>query len=440
MATLADRARELKPPAGEVALRAVIAPLVCIAFAVAMQLWVKPMLGDFYAKLALDIGTNVILAVSLTIVNGFTGQFSIGHAAFMAVGGYTAAALMYYGSARLFGTPDFNSARAHAGALSTMLTDFNAPWFTRGDGLFLASLLVGGLVAGLCGYVVGLPSLRLRGDYLAIVTLGFGEIVRVLIQSQTTSVIYTVKDIAATPVYQLPRHVGGALGFSGLPSYTSLFWVWLLAGVTLLVAFRLKESTFGRAFLSIREDEIAAEAMGVKTTRYKVWAFVIAAFFAGIAGGLFAHTSGVQLNAAELGFQKSFDIIIMVVLGGLGSISGATIAAVILTLLPELLRDPPSAWPWGVVGGVVLALIIAMFSRNKARPFVYIAVALGVWELVRWGAALAGIELSSYRMVLYALLLISMMIARPSGLLGVREIWELRMPGRRAPRGGGGGA
>jgi branched-chain amino acid transport system permease protein len=139
------------------------------------------------------------------------------------------------------------------------------------------------------------------------------------------------------------------------------------------VAYRIKNSTYGRAFLSIREDEIASEAMGVDTTKYKVRAFVVSAFFAGCAGALFAHTVGVQLNAGELGFVKSFDIIIMVVLGGLGSISGAMFAAIILTLLPELLRN-----------------------------------------------------VQEYRMVAYASALIVMMLVRPQGLLGVREIWERR--------------
>jgi ABC-type uncharacterized transport system permease subunit len=123
--------------------------------------------------------------------------------------------------------------------------------------------------------------------------------------------------VGETPPWDVMSHVGGALGFTGIPKYTSLFWVYLAAAITLIVAFRLKMSTFGRAFLSIREDEIAAEAMGVNTTRYKVWAFVIAAFFAGIAGGLYAHTLGVGLSAESAGFQKSFDVIIMVVLGGL---------------------------------------------------------------------------------------------------------------------------
>lgn len=357
-------------------IRSALPALGCIAFALLLQLVIKPYLGDFNAKMLLDIGTNVILAVSLTMVNGFTGQFSMGHAAFMAVGAYVAAGIVYYGSFRLFG----DAGMLHSGRISSMLMPDQhapegaavAPFFASGDLLFLISLIVGGLVAAACGYLVGLPSLRLKGDYLAIVTLGFGEIVRVLIQSQTTDTLYDAEEIAKTPIYMFPKYLGGPIGFSGLPFYSSLFWSWLFAGLTLLVAYRLKRSTFGRAFLSIREDEIAAEAMGIHTTRYKVWAFVISAFFAGLAGGIFAHTVGVQLNAGELGFQKSFDIIIMVVLGGLGSISGAAIAAVVLTILPEALRD-----------------------------------------------------VAQYRMVVYAVMLILIMIARPQGLLGVREIWEL---------------
>lgn len=361
--------------------------LACLLLAVVLQMVVGPLLvsagWDFAAKLLLDIGINVILAVSLTMVNGFTGQFSIGHAAFMAVGAYVAAGIVYYGSFRLFG-----SAEMAGGLLSSAPEGRQGAWLTRGDALFGLSILAGGVASAGCGYLVGLPSLRLRGDYLAIVTLGFGEIVRVLIQSQTTETLYDPEEIAKTPLWQLPRYLGGALGFSGLPFYTSLFWVWVFALLTVLVAYRIKSSTYGRAFLSIREDEIASEAMGVDTTRYKVRAFVISAFFAGCAGALFAHTVGVQLNAGELGFVKSFDIIIMVVLGGLGSISGAFLAAIILTILPELLRS-----------------------------------------------------VSEYRMVAYATALILMMLLRPQGLLGVREIWDKRtwrwLTGSRTRKRGG---
>jgi branched-chain amino acid transport system permease protein len=379
---LTERAKTLRPALGGSAIRSVAPLIAWIGVALALQLVIKPMMGDFYAKMLLDIGTNIILAVSLTMVNGFTGQFSMGHAAFMAVGAYVAAGIVYYGSFRIYG----DAGMLHSGQISTMMLPdqhaaegaAKAPFVSGGDGLFLIAVLLGGVAAGLCGYLVGLPSLRLKGDYLAIVTLGFGEIVRVLIQSQTTDTLFDADEIAKTPLYILPKYLGGPVGFSGLPFYSSLFWAWLFAGLTLLVAFRLKQSTYGRAFLSIREDEIAAEAMGIHTTRYKIWAFVISAFFAGVAGGVFAHTVGVQLNAGELGFQKSFDIIIMVVLGGLGSISGAAIAAVVLTILPEALRD-----------------------------------------------------VAQYRMVVYALMLILIMIARPQGLLGVREIWDLVRRGKR---------
>ena len=167
--------------------------------------------------------------------------------------------------------------------------------------------------------------------------------------------------------------MGGSLGFTGLPYYTTLFWVYVFVTITLIAALRLKYSSQGRAFLSIRENEVAAEAMGVDITRDKVRAFVLAAFFAGIAGALFAHEVGTSLNPRELGFQKSFDVIIMVVLGGQGSVSGAVLAAILLTILPEALRS-----------------------------------------------------LADYRMIVYALSLIIMMIVRPQGLFGIRELWELR--------------
>jgi len=426
---------------GWIAVRA-LAPLAAVlALAVFMQFAVNPWLGDggaFYSKLFLDICISVMLAVSLTMVNGFTGQFSIGHAAFMAVGAYTAAGIVYYGSARLIGGEAFADPSAHGGLISTMLLNRTAdgasvPLVTWADGLFLLALIVGGLAAALCGYIVGMPSLRLRGDYLAIVTLGFGEIVRVLIQSQTTDTLYDVADIQSRPVYTLPRYLGGPVGFSGLPFYTSLFWVTLLCGVTLVVATRLKFSTFGRAFLSIREDEIAAEAMGVNTTRYKVLAFVIAAFFAGVAGGLYAHTVGVQLNAGELGFVKSFDIIIMVVLGGLGSISGAALAAVILTILPELLRKPAelaTIWPYAaalLVAAVIASLVTKKGSGlNRGAVFVRTVAGIGLGlALLAIAAVGLKIELDRYRMVLYAVALILMMIVRPKGLLGVREVWDV---------------
>jgi branched-chain amino acid transport system permease protein len=360
---------ELHPPPVWTVVPRNAAPLaVGIVLAALLHFVVQPMSGAFATKLLLDIGINVILAVSLTLVNGFTGQFSIGHAGFMALGGYVGAAVTYYGSYRLFGDAAF-----HGGLLSSAVGGA-LPLLTLGDALFLGGCVAGGLVAAAAGYVVGLPSLRLRGDYLAIVTLGFGEIVKVIIQSSRDQ-LWSAREIAATSLPGLFTHLGGALGFAGVPYYTTLFWVYLFVALTLLAAYRIKRSSYGRAFLSIREDEIAAEAMGVHTTRYKVRAFVLAAFFAGLGGVLYAHLINGSINAGELGFQKSFDLVIMVVLGGMGSVSGSVLAAILLTILPEGLR------------------------------FV-----------------------AEYRMIIYSLALIVMMIVRPQGLFGLHEIWDLRLP------------
>jgi branched-chain amino acid transport system permease protein len=359
MEHLAERGRALRPPFLSTAPR-FFAPLVIgIALAFVAQLALVDL--PFYYKIVIDTGINIILAVSLNLVNGFTGQFSIGHAGFMAVGGYTAGFFTYYLSYKWWGN-----------------VQIHGDFLGAGDLLFLSSCIAGGLLAALVGFIVGLPSLRLRGDYLAIVTLGFGEILRVLL-TRTNDVVMDAKEIADRSLLSFVENVGGALGFTGLPYYTTLFYVWCFVTITLVVAYRLKESSYGRAFLSIRENEIAAEAMGINTTKYKVRAFVLSSFFAGVAGGLFAHEVGTSLNPRELGFQKSFDIVIMVVLGGMGSVSGAVLAAILLTILPELLR-----------------------------------------------------EFAGYRMIVYALALIIMMIVRPQGLFGVREVWELwRKPRRR---------
>src|SRR5262245_17092141 len=205
----------------------------------------------------MDIGINVILAVSLNLVNGFTGQFSIGHAGFMAVGGYVAGAITYYGSFLLWG-----SAQVRPG------------WLSTGDLLFVGACVAGALFAAGAGYIVGLPSLRLRGDYLAIVTLGFGEIVRVLLQ-RTSDVMTTAEEVKQASVVTRATSLGGSLGFTGLPYYSDLFWVYLFVTITVVVALHLKFSSYGRAFLSIRENEIAAEAVGINTTKLKVRAFEI---------------------------------------------------------------------------------------------------------------------------------------------------------------------
>jgi branched-chain amino acid transport system permease protein len=370
-------------------------------------------------------GINIILAVSLNIVNGYAGQFSIGHAGFMAVGAYAGAAIVYYGSFKIWGDAGF-----HGGSLSFIGRDDPVFWppVRSGELLFLAACLAGGIVAAAAGWLVGLPSLRLRGDYLAIVTLGFGEIVRVVLQGTEAQITgrraADVQLIRDTPWWRLLDNLGGSRSFSGVPPYATVFWIYAGVAVVLAVAVRLKYSGYGRALLSIREDETAAMAVGVDVTRYKVRAFVLSAFFAGVAGALTALHIG-QINAGELGFQRSFEIVIMVVLGGLGSISGAAMAAVLLTILPELLRAPPSLWPWGLPVVAVVAVLVWLHARRRVRGLVIVAGACVAYELVRYLAGALGVDLSQYRMILYSLVLILVMILRPQGLLGVAELWDL---------------
>jgi branched-chain amino acid transport system permease protein len=280
---------------------------------------------DYVVGVLVLVGINIILATSLNLVNGHTGQFSLGHAGFMAVGAYSSSALT------LFAGP-------------ALLKFFGGPGVVANALLFTTALATAGLCAALAGLVVGIPSLRLRGDYLAIVTLGFGEIIRVVVQNTDV--------------------VGGPRGLNMIPGFTNLFWTFGLASVTIYVTSSMVDSTWGRGFLAVRDDEIAAEAMGVNTTRYKVTAFVLGAFFAGIAGALYAHYI-TYISPGGFDFMKSVDVVVMVILGGMGSTVGVTIAAILLTVLNEFLRSA-----------------------------------------------------EQYRMIIFALLLIIMMIVRPQGLLG----------------------
>ena len=305
-------------------------------------------INPYYARIVNLIGINITLAVSLNLINGLAGQFSIGHAGFMAVGGYTATYLtVYYGRplAALAGST------LDAGLGSSIV--------------MIASLTAGALAAAVAGLVVGIPSLRLKGDYLAIVTLGFGEIIRVVILN-------------------IPA-VGGATGFTDAIPITNFFWIFAMAILTIAVVRNIARSTFGHALTAIRGDEIAAEAMGINTTRYKVLAFVVSASLAGVAGGLSGQLFANPLNPQNLNFVKSIEVIVMIVLGGIGSITGAVFGATTLTILPEALRTFDQQFP-------------------------------------------------GLRMVLYALLLVLLMIFRPQGLFGRREIsWGwLRRPRRPA--------
>lgn len=258
------------------------------------------------------IGINIILAVSLNLIVGFTGQLALGHAGFMAVGAYVA---------------------------GVMTMKMGQP--------FLAATIAGACAAGFLGILLGIPTLRLKGDYLAIATLGFGEIVR--------GVLINID------------YVGGAAGLIGIPQQTTWFWLFFWTVTTVVIIKNLINSTHGRACIAIRENEIAAESMGIDTTKFKVVAFAMGAFFAGIAGSIYAHYFFL-IQPGTFNFMKSFDILVMVVFGGLGSITGSIIAAVLVTVLTAALQK--------------LALL---------------------------------------RMVIYAALLILVMILRPEGLLGTKE-------------------
>lgn len=289
----------------------------------------------------------VTLSVSLNLINGITGQFSLGHAGFYAVGAYLSAGFSrYYASHWLASLPP-----EQAGLWKSLF--------------LITALLIGAASAALAGLLVGVPTLRLRGDYLAIATLGFGEIVRVVFEN--------------TPAF------GAQLGFTGLPQWVGFgfFWFALVAVLCIATCRNLLQSSRGLAFLAVREDEIAAEAMGINTTRYKVTAFVIGAAFAGTAGALLAQNEG-SIYPDNFKMEVSIIVVAMVVLGGQGSITGSIVAGAGLKILEEKLRDLPK---------------FILFGREFAP--------------------------SDLRMLVFALVLILTMIFRQQGIFGHREIgWK----------------
>jgi branched-chain amino acid transport system permease protein len=311
--------------------RLVFWPLAILVLVI-LQFTARDLVGAYIYNIILLAGVDIILAVSLNLINGYTGQFSIGHAGFFAVGAYSSAAFAVY------------AGPAVRGALSFL------PVFAQNGVLLLIGLALSAVAAGLAGLAVGIPSLRLRGDYLAIVTLGFGEIIRVLILNIDS--------------------IGGARGFTAIPNLSNFFWVYLFVVITIVTVHNLVQSSYGRAFVSIRDDEIAAEAMGVDTTRFKVLAFVISSMFAGIAGGLFGHHT-MYLHPNSFLFTKSFFVIIMIVIGGLGSIEGAILGAILVNVGLEAFRE---FGPFRLVNFAVLLVIIMIFRPQGL---------LGSWTLMR---------------------------------------------------------
>ena len=292
--------------------------LVALLF-IGLQLLSANMLSTYQNKVLLLVGINIILAVSLNVATGYLGQLPLGHAGFMAVGAYTS-------------------------ALFTKYCTWPEPV------AFAAGLALGALMACLFGVLIGIPALRLSGDYLAILTLGFGEIIRITLNN--------IDNVLGFSLFY------GAKGLKNIPKYSDLLSVFLCVVLTCFFIHTMLKSRHGRAVLAIRDNEIAAESCGIQTTYYKVMAFAFSAAFAGLAGGLYAGYLGV-LDPASFDFMKSIEILVMVVLGGMGSMLGSILSATVLTILPEALRS-----------------------------------------------------FSDYRMVLYSVVLIFMMIFRPGGLLG----------------------
>lgn len=287
--------------------------LIIGMFLILFILMTTKVINSYYGGIIILILINIVLAVSLNLIVGFTGQLCLGHAGFMAIGAYVSAVLS---------------------------VNMKLPFFL--------SIIVGGVIAGIFAALIGYPTLKLKGDYFAITTLAFGEIIRVIIMNLD--------------------YVGGARGFSGIPRKTNFTIAFLAMVIAIVVIYNIIHSTQGRSMVAIRENEIAAEAMGVNAFKYKMMAFIVAAFFAGAAGGLYSHHMGF-IQPTSFDFVKSIDILTFVVFGGMGSLSGSVIATVILTFLPEGLR-----------------------------------------------------EFKELRMIIYPLALIVLMIFRPQGLLGNKEL------------------
>lgn len=279
---------------------------IILIYVIVQALIMVGIVDDYYQILLVMICLNIILSVSLNLITGFTGQFSLGHAGFMAIGAYVCGYITV-----------------------TVKQEFS----------FLIGIFAGAIAAALVGILIGIPTLRLKGDYLAIATLGMAEIIRIIILNVEA--------------------VGGASGLS-IPQYANWTWVYIFTVATIVLIKNFINSTHGRACISIREDEIASEAMGINTTRYKVIAFAIGAFFAGVAGALYSLYF-YFIKPDQFGFMKSIDILVIVVLGGLGNIRGSIIASILLATISSYLQEYPEL----KMVIYALVLIVIMILKNK---------------------------------------------------------------------------
>lgn len=292
--------------------RYLIWAIVVLLLALSWALPESGLLNPYVVQILMYVGINMILTLALNLVNGYMGEFSVGHAGFMAVGAYASSILTVW-----------------------VLPPALALWG------FPLVLVLGGLAAAATGLVVAFPSFRTRGDYLAIVTLAFNMIVKSALENLEV--------------------LGGPRGFLGMPRLTTLPWVTAWVLLTLCLCRNLVYSNFGRGLMAIREDEVAANLTSVDTRKIKIYAFLISAFFTGVAGGLFAHLLQF-INPRSFSILKSTDMLVMVYLGGIGSLTGSLLGAVIFTVLLELLR-PLGLWRW-VVGPLLLVLLMIFRPRG----------------------------------------------------------------------------
>ncbi|MBN1232402.1 MAG: branched-chain amino acid ABC transporter permease [Candidatus Coatesbacteria bacterium] len=301
----------------------------------------EPILSEFISHIITIALINVLMAVSLNLVNGFTGQLSLGHGGFMCIGAYSASMITKI----------------------ILPASGNAGWL-----VFILALIIGGITSGLIGYLIGLPTLRLKGDYLAIVTLGFSEVIR-SIMVISDDIANVLNSIGLVSISNVIKEIGGPRGITGIDERSILPVVLIIVAIGIIMMRNLIYSSFGRAFQSISEDEIASETMGINTTKYKTMAFSISAFWAGVGGGLLAHKL-LFISPNNFTFLKSIEYLIYVYAGGIGSISGSILSAMGLTCVLE-------------------------FTRT--------------------------LNLDEWRFVFYALLLIVLMLKKPAGLMGNKE-------------------
>ncbi|MDY3005432.1 branched-chain amino acid ABC transporter permease [Anaerococcus sp. AGMB00486] len=280
--------------------------LILLTFVIIQALIIGGVIDSYWQAILFFLCINIILSISLNITVGNLGQITLGHAGFMSIGAYTAGIF-----------------------LKTELVG--------GVGGFIISLLLAGLVAFLFSLIIGIPVLRLNGDYLAIVTLAFGEIIRVLAENLTIT--------------------GGAQGMTGIPTIDSFALVFFVTVLSVVFMYSIMTSRFGRSVLAIKDNELAAESSGVNTTRYKTFAFTLSALFAGVAGAIYAQTTGV-IAAGVFNYNKSFDILVMVVLGGMGSFTGSIISTIVLTIVPEILR---AFADWRMIIYSVILVLVMIF-------------------------------------------------------------------------------